>query len=78
MRSYKYKGVPDPSDIQLHKTAVGLMKKAKDKVQREKDQQGCSIFKYRNNIALNHEKKKLSQNVTVRDADLNRQFASLG
>ena len=73
-----YKGVPEPSDIQLHKQAVGLMKKAKDKVRREKEAQGCSLFKYRNNIALNHEKKQLQQNVTVRDADLNRQIASLG
>ena len=73
-----YKGVPDPSDIQLHKQAVGMIKKAKDKIKREKEAAGCPIFKYRNNIALNHEKKQLQQNVTVRDADINRHIASLG
>jgi len=57
VRSYKYKGVPDPSDIQLHKTAVGMMKKAKDRANREKEASGCALFKYRNSIALNHEKQ---------------------
>lgn len=41
VRNYKYKGVPDPSDIQLHKTAVGLVKKARDKIKRTKQERGC-------------------------------------
>ena len=52
IQKYNYKGVPDPSPIQIHKTAVGFLKKAQDKAKLKKQVRGCSIFKYRNSVAL--------------------------
>ena len=57
VRSYKYKGVPEVSFIQSYKKKVGLVKKARDRVAREKEIAGCSLFKHRNHMALTFEKQ---------------------
>lgn len=56
VRSFNYKAVPDISEVQMQKTMVVMTKKARDKVTRQKQISGCSIFKYRNAKALSFEK----------------------
>ena len=41
VRNYIYQGVPEPSYVQIQKSVVGLVKRAKDKASRQKV---CSLF----------------------------------
>ena len=73
VRSFNYKGVPEPSDIQLAKKATMMKKAARDKVSKQKQVAGCSLFKYRNNKAFYFEREQLQRGVTVRDGNFNTQ-----